>query len=103
MPPKKGKKGGKKGKKKGKKKVMKGPMEIPEIILKRLLKHYENQCKASECAISPYMKKLMKDCIEKNLLLVKVCVYSKPHYFSYRNRLSINSPGNLSAGNPFVK
>ncbi|XP_064639024.1 uncharacterized protein LOC135494713 [Lineus longissimus] len=79
MPPKKGKKkGGKKGKKGGKKKVLKGMTEIPELLVKRLLKHYENQCKATQCAISPYMKKLMKDCMEKNQLLVKIILEPLP-------------------------
>lgn len=67
----KGQKGGK-GKKKGKKKSS-ASFEVTEVILKKLLRTYERNCTAIESQMSPKIRRVLKDCIEKGNFMVKVC------------------------------
>ncbi|XP_074657903.1 uncharacterized protein LOC141910910 [Tubulanus polymorphus] len=75
MAPKKGKKGKKKG---GKKKKMKGMLQNPDILVKRLMKTYEMNCRNTNTLLCMGVKKLMKACIEKNQLLVKLVIEPVP-------------------------
>ena len=67
--PKKGKKG-KKGKKRKKKMI---GNETPGQVMKRLLSAYESHCSLTSSPMLPAIKRTLKDYIEEDKLLVKVC------------------------------
>ena len=48
--------------------------ETPEQLMKRLLKTYERNCLLSATHISCDLRTAIKNCIEDNTLLEKVCM-----------------------------
>lgn len=71
---KKGKKSGKKGGKKGKKRSPDDPPTMDEIILKKVLKYYEQYSTELNVKCCPDVVKLIKECLEDEKELSKVIV-----------------------------